>query len=82
MRCPLPLLMLALVGIGTPGGRAAPRLRAGAALLVAGTAADIKSGVVLAAKSLDSGAAKVKLEALIEASNDPASSSEAVGHQI
>ncbi len=44
-------------------------LNAGAALLVAGRAKDIKSGAALAATSLDSGAAKQKLEDLIEASN-------------
>jgi anthranilate phosphoribosyltransferase len=44
-------------------------LNAGAALLVAGRAKDIKSGVALAATSLDSGAAKRKLEDLIKASN-------------
>jgi anthranilate phosphoribosyltransferase len=44
-------------------------LNAGAALLVAGVAADVKSGVALAAQSLDSGAAQAKLEALIKASN-------------
>ena len=44
-------------------------LNAGAALLVAGRAKDIKSGVALAATSLDSGAAKQKLANLIEASN-------------
>ncbi len=45
-------------------------LNAGAALLVAGAAKDVKDGVALAAQSLDSGAAAGKLEALIEASND------------
>jgi anthranilate phosphoribosyltransferase len=44
-------------------------LNTGAALLVAGAATDIKSGVALAAQSLDSGAAGAKLAALIEASN-------------
>ena len=44
-------------------------LNAGAALLVAGRAKDIKSGAALAATSLDSGAAKQKLQDLIEASN-------------
>ena len=46
-------------------------LNAGAALMVAGVAKDIKDGVVKAARSLDSGAAKAKLEALITASNNP-----------
>jgi anthranilate phosphoribosyltransferase len=55
-------------------------LNAGVALMVAGATKDIKVGVALAAQSLDGGAAKAKLEALIEASNGAASSSEAVGH--
>jgi anthranilate phosphoribosyltransferase len=55
-------------------------LNAGAALMVAGTAKDVKEGVELAARSLDGSAAKAKLEALIEASNGTASSSKAVGH--
>ncbi len=45
-------------------------LNAGAALMVAGAAKDIKDGVAMAARSLDSGAANAKLEALIAASND------------
>ena len=44
-------------------------INAGAALTVAGAAGDVKSGVALAAKALDSSAAKAKLNALIEASN-------------
>jgi anthranilate phosphoribosyltransferase len=44
-------------------------LNAGAALMVAGRAKDIKDGVAKAAHALDSGAAKAKLEALITASN-------------
>jgi anthranilate phosphoribosyltransferase len=55
-------------------------LNAGAALMVAGTAKDIKDGVAKAARALDGGAAKAKLDALIAASNRPASSSEAIGH--
>jgi anthranilate phosphoribosyltransferase len=55
-------------------------LNAGAALVVAGVAQDIKDGVLKAARSLDSGAAKAKLEALIAASNRPASISEATSH--
>jgi anthranilate phosphoribosyltransferase len=46
-------------------------LNAGAALIVAGVAKDIKDGVAKAARSLDSGGAKAKLEALITASNNP-----------
>ena len=48
-------------------------LNAGAALMVAGRAKDVKDGVALAAQSLDSGAARAKLEALIQASNAAAS---------
>jgi anthranilate phosphoribosyltransferase len=44
-------------------------LNAGVALVVAGAAKDIKGGAGIAAQSLDGGAAKAKLEALIEASN-------------
>ena len=44
-------------------------LNAGAALMVAGVAKDIKDGVAKAAQALDSGAAKTKLNALITASN-------------
>ena len=48
-------------------------LNAGAALMVAGAAKDVKGGVELAARSLDSGAAGAKLDALIQASNGTAS---------
>ncbi len=44
-------------------------LNAGAALMVAGAAKDVKEGVARAAQSLDNGATKAKLEALITASN-------------
>ena len=44
-------------------------LNAGAALMVAGMAKDVSSGVSLAEQALDSGAAKTKLTALIEATN-------------
>ncbi len=44
-------------------------MNAGAALVVAGAAKDIKGGVALARKSLESGAAKTKLERLIAVSN-------------
>jgi anthranilate phosphoribosyltransferase len=54
-------------------------LNAGAALMVSGTAKDVKEGVGLAARSLDSGAAGAKLDALIVASNRTASGIEAVG---
>ena len=44
-------------------------LNAACALMVAGAAKDVSSGVTLAAQALDSGAAKNKLQALIKASN-------------
>lgn len=44
-------------------------LNAGAALVVAGAAKDIKEGMTLAQKSLESGAAKAKLDRLIAVSN-------------
>ena len=46
-------------------------LNAGAALMVAERAKDIKDGVSLAARMLDSGAARTKLADLITASNTP-----------
>jgi anthranilate phosphoribosyltransferase len=54
-------------------------LNAGAALMVAGSAKDVKEGVALAARALDSGAANVKLDALVKASNGTASSNQAAG---
>ena len=44
-------------------------LNAGAALMVAGEAKDVKEGVGLAARALDRGAARQKLQTLIAASN-------------
>jgi anthranilate phosphoribosyltransferase len=44
-------------------------LNAAAALMVAGKARDIMAGMAMAARALDSGAAKAKLEELIAASN-------------
>lgn len=44
-------------------------LNAGAALVIAGKAKDIKEGIALAAHSIDSGAAKAKLDKLIAVSN-------------
>jgi len=44
-------------------------LNAAAALIVAGAAADLREGAALAARALDSGAAKEKLEALVRVSN-------------
>lgn len=59
--------MKALLG-GERGGleayRDAVRLNAGAALVLAGKAADLKEGAAMAAEALDSGAAKAKAEAL------------------
>ncbi|UWQ26447.1 anthranilate phosphoribosyltransferase [Leisingera aquaemixtae] len=50
---------------GTPSAyRDAVLLNAAAALVVAGKAADLKDGVARAAESIDSGAAKAKVEAL------------------
>jgi anthranilate phosphoribosyltransferase len=64
---------------GEPGAyRDIVLLNAGAALMVAGRVKDVKGGVEMAAHSLDTGAARAKLEALIVAST--ASSSEAAGH--
>jgi anthranilate phosphoribosyltransferase len=52
------------------GGETGPRrdivlMNAGAALVAGGKARDFKEGVVLAARSIDSGAAAGKLEALV-----------------
>jgi len=44
-------------------------LNSGAALMIAGKVKDIKSGIELAAQSLDSGKAKTALEKLVEVSN-------------
>ena len=44
-------------------------LNAAAALVVAEAAADLREGAALAARALDSGAAKEKLEALVRVSN-------------
>lgn len=45
-------------------------LNGGAALLAAGTVADLQSGVDLARKTIESGAAMAKLEALVSVSNE------------
>ena len=59
-----------LLEAGPPGAyRDIVLLNAGAALMVAGVAKDVKDGVAKATHALDSGAAKAKLEALITASN-------------
>lgn len=55
---------------GKPGAfRDVALLNAGAALVVAGKAANLKEGVALGAKALDSGAAAEKLKRLIAVSN-------------
>ncbi len=57
---------------GTPGPfRDVAIINAAAALVVAGKAKDLKEGAGLAAKSIDSGAAKQRLEKLIAVSNAP-----------
>jgi len=45
-------------------------LNAAAALVAGGLAPDLRAGVVLAAKSIDSGAASERLEAFVHASNE------------
>ena len=61
---------LRLVLDGTPGPlRDFTLINAGAALFAYGSAVDIRSGVVLAAQSIDSGAARAKLDAFVEATN-------------
>jgi anthranilate phosphoribosyltransferase len=59
---------------GILGGESGPRrdvtvLNAGAALVVAGKAADLNEGVEAACRSIDAGLAREKLEALVEMSN-------------
>ena len=44
-------------------------MNAGAALVVAGAAKDLKEGMALARKSVESGAAKARLNRLIAVSN-------------
>lgn len=55
---------------GAPGAyRDIVLLNAGAALVVAGKAADIKAGAELAAETIDSGKARAKLDALVDMTN-------------
>ncbi|MEQ8586204.1 MAG: anthranilate phosphoribosyltransferase [Thalassobaculaceae bacterium] len=55
---------------GAPGAyRDIVLLNAGAALVVAGKAADVKAGAELAAETIDSGRAMAKLDALVEMTN-------------
>ncbi|WP_323006348.1 anthranilate phosphoribosyltransferase [Pseudorhodobacter sp.] len=51
--------------------RDAVLLNSAAALLVAGTASDLKSGVEMAKSSIDSGAARAKIDALIRITTSP-----------
>lgn len=61
---------LRLVLDGTPGPlRDFTLINAGAALFAYGSAADLRAGVVLAARSIDSGAARARLDAFVEATN-------------
>lgn len=62
-------IMLSILNCEDHGApRAAVVLNAAAALVVSGLAADLKMGVTLAEKSIDSGAAREKLHTLINAS--------------
>jgi anthranilate phosphoribosyltransferase len=61
---------LRLVLDGTPGPlRDFTLINAAAALFAYGIAADMRAGVALAAQSIDSGAARAKLDAFVEATN-------------
>jgi anthranilate phosphoribosyltransferase len=56
---------------GVPGPyRDVALLNAGAALVVAGRAGDLKEGVALGTRSIDEGAAAERLQRLIAVSND------------
>jgi len=58
---------------GAPGAyRDAVLLNAAAALVVAGRAGDLRQGVEMARKSLDSGAARAKVEALAKVTTEAA----------
>ena len=58
---------------GAPGAyRDAVLLNAAAALVIAGRAGDLRAGVAQAAASIDSGAARDRLAALVRASRAPA----------
>ncbi len=61
---------LRLVLDGTPGPlRDFALINAGAGLFAYGLASDLRAGVALAAQSIDSGAAREKLDAFVEATN-------------
>jgi anthranilate phosphoribosyltransferase len=62
--------MRGLLGGATGPYRDTVLMNAGAALVVAGKAKDLKEGVGLAAASLDEGKAKARLDKLIAVSND------------
>lgn len=66
-------ITLDLLGGGKGAKRDAVLLNAGAGLYVAGKADTLESGVRLAAKLIDTGAAALKLEEFIRASNEEAS---------
>lgn len=64
------ILRAVLAGEERGAARAIVVLNSGAALLTAGKAADLREGMRLAEKSIDSGAATEKLEALIRSSQN------------
>lgn len=61
----------ALLGGAASAYRDAVLLNAAAALLVAGTAGDLREGVAMAAQSIDSGAALAKVEGLARVTSTP-----------
>ena len=63
------ILRSVLSGVDRGAPRAAVLLNAGAAIYVAGVASTLEEGILLAGRSIDSGAAERKLELLIEASH-------------
>lgn len=63
------ILLDVLEGRDRGAKRAVVLLNAGAVIYVSGLAADLREGVELAAKSIDSGAARAKLQTLIEVTN-------------
>ena len=63
------ILRSVLSGVDRGAPRAAVLLNAGAAIYIAGVASTLEEGILLAGRSIDSGAAERKLELLIEASH-------------
>jgi anthranilate phosphoribosyltransferase len=61
--------MRGLLGGATGPYRDTVLMNAGAALVVAGKAKDLKEGVALAAASIDEGKAKARLDKLVAVSN-------------